>query len=100
MNRPGFRRHVVALLVPALLALCGPIQAAVRIWAVDDGVRIDPRTGKAVEESAIYPERLRIKPGYRDRNWIFDGAIRQIALAGARGVSARSSVSPVWRSVS
>ena len=84
MNRPGFRRHVVALLVPALLALCGPIQAAVRIWAVDDGVRIDPRTGKAVEESAIYPERLRIKPGYRDRNWIFDGAIRQIALAGAR----------------
>jgi len=54
------------------------------VWAVDGGARIDPQTGKAFEDSEIYPSELRIKSGYRDKNWIFDGASRRISLAGAR----------------
>ncbi len=78
------RALVSTLLVGASLAFCGTTQAAVRVWAVDDGVRIDPRTGKAFEDSELYPARLRIKPGYRDNNWIFSGEKRQVTLAGAR----------------
>ena len=58
--------------------------AGMSVWAVDDAVRIDPQTGKAFEENEIYPSRLRIKPGYRDRNWIFDRATRRVSLTGAR----------------
>ena len=47
-------------------------------------VRIDPRSGRAFEESAIYPAGLRIKPGYRENNWVFSGDKKQVTLAGAR----------------
>lgn len=78
------RMLVFALLAAAYLASCGTVEAAMRIWAVDDGLRIDPQTGKAFEDSAIYPAGLRIKPGYRDNNWVFSGEKKQVTLAGAR----------------
>ena len=78
------RTLVYALLAGAYFASAGTIEAAARVWVVDDGVRIDPRTGKALEDSEIYPEALRIKPGYRDSNWIFSAAKKQVSLAGAR----------------
>jgi len=78
------RTLVYALLAVACLASCGTMEAAMRIWVVDDGVRIDPRTGQAFEDSQIYPEGLRIKPGCRDSNWVFNGGKRQVSLAGAR----------------
>ena len=78
------RRFVWTLLAAACFAACGRIEAGVRLWAVDDGVRIDPRTGKAFEDSEIYPEDLRITPGYRDGNWVFSAAKRRVSLAGAR----------------
>jgi len=56
----------------------------VRAWVVDDGVRINPQTGEAFEDNEMYPSGLRIKPGYRDRNWIFDTRTRRVTLAGAR----------------
>ena len=49
-------------LCSACLASCGPSEAAMRIWVVDDGLRINPQTGKAFEDNAIYPEALRLKP--------------------------------------
>lgn len=55
-----------------------------RVWAVDDGIKVNPQTGKAFEDNEIYPPALRLNPGYRDRNWIFNSATRQISLAGAR----------------
>jgi hypothetical protein len=58
--------------------------AAMRVWAVDDAVRINPQTGEAFEDNDIYPSELRIKPRYQNKNWIFDGATRQVSLAGAR----------------
>jgi len=81
---PKWRWVSVLMCAGACLAFCGTIQAAVRVWAVDDGLRIDPQTGKAFEDSEIYPERLRIKPGYRSRNWIFSGEKKQVTLPGAR----------------
>ena len=47
-------------------------EASPRVWVVDDGSRIDPRTGKAFEENELYPEALRLRPGYREANSIFD----------------------------
>lgn len=73
-----------AALAGVLLALpAGPSQEPLRVWVVDDGVRIDPRTGTAFEDDPIYSEALRIKPGYRDRNWIFSRERKEVSLAGA-----------------
>lgn len=58
--------------------------AAMRVWVVDDAVRINPQTGEAFEDNDIYPSELRIKPGYQNKNWIFDSAMRRVSLAGAR----------------
>jgi hypothetical protein len=79
-------RHmfVLAGLLASFCAAGATAAAAPRIWAVDDGVRIDPRTGMAFEESEIYPADLRIKPGYRERNWVFDGKKGEVGLCGAR----------------
>lgn len=55
-----------------------------RVWAVDDAVTINPQSGAAFEDNEIYPSELRIKPGYQNKNWIFDGATRRVSLAGAR----------------
>lgn len=72
-----------ALAGALLVGLVAPSQEPLRAWAVDDGVRIDPRTGTAFEDDPIYPEALRIKPGYRDRNWIFSRDRKEVSLAGA-----------------
>ena len=72
------------LLTVTCFASCGSAAVAGRLWVVDDGVRIDPQTAKALEDNEIYPEDLRIKPGYRDRNWVFSAAKKQVTLAGAR----------------
>jgi len=71
-------------IIAALLLPRSSSPADLRVWAVDDAVRIDPQTGRAFEESDIYPSELRIKPGYRDRNWVFDSAARRVSLAGAK----------------
>ena len=78
------RKLVSALLAIASLAFSETAPAALRVWAVDDAVRIDPRTGKAFEQSAVYPAHLRIKPGYREDNWVFRGNKKLVTLAGAR----------------
>jgi len=75
---------IVAVLAGTLLAGPGaPPHDPLRVWVVDDGVRIDPRTGTAFEDDAIYPEGLRIRPGYRDRNWVFRRDRKEVSLAGA-----------------
>jgi len=74
-----FALSAVAPLIPFTTA-----RGDVTLWAVDDAVKIDPQTGKAFEDSDIYPARLRIGAGYRDENPVFDGDKRQVALAGAR----------------
>lgn len=78
------RALVYALLAMMYAASEVAAETAVRVWAVDDGVRIDPQTGRAFEDAEIYPEHLRIKPGYRDNNCVYSAAKKQVGIAGAR----------------
>jgi hypothetical protein len=72
------------MMLSVLLLLCTSSAAAMRLWAVDDGLRINPQTGAGFEDCDIYPSQLRIRPGYREKNCIFDGPSQEIRLAGAR----------------
>ncbi len=52
------------------------------VWAIGEGVRINPLTGKAFEENE------KVLPGgisgdYRARNWAWDGATKIVTLKGA-----------------
>ncbi|MBM4035397.1 MAG: hypothetical protein FJ291_26945, partial [Planctomycetes bacterium] len=80
----GGRTLGCALLSVACLFPWGTMEAGMRVWAVDDGLRINPQSGKAFEDSELYPEGLRVKPGYREKNWVFSGEKKQVTLAGAR----------------
>lgn len=52
------------------------------VWAIGEGVRINPLTGKAFEENAqMLPDG--ISGDYRTRNWVWDGATKTVALKGA-----------------
>jgi len=55
--------------------------AAVRVWAIDDGVKIDPVSGDAWEARWAGGEVL---PGYREKNWVWDGATQTVTLHAAR----------------
>lgn len=59
------RTFIWALLVASWLAAGETTAADLKVWVVDDGVRVNPQTGKALEDSELYPETLRIKPGSR-----------------------------------
>jgi hypothetical protein len=52
------------------------------VWAIGEGVRINPITGKAFEENA---KKLPggISGDYRAKNWVWDGATKTVALKGA-----------------
>jgi hypothetical protein len=56
--------------------------AEVSVWAIGEGVRINPLTGKAFEEN---PKMLPggVSGDYRARNWVWDGATKTVALKGA-----------------
>ncbi len=58
-------------------------QPSVRVWATGDGVRVNPETGKYLEDRtdihADYPSG-----DYRSRNAVWDAAGRSIKLHAAR----------------
>jgi len=83
------------VLAGALLLSHGPALAAehgipglnakslMKVWAIGEGVRIDPLTGNAFEEdSKQLPGG--ITGDYRSRNLVWDGATKTINLRGAR----------------
>jgi hypothetical protein len=52
------------------------------VWAIGEGVRINPLTGKAFEENAaMLPGG--ISGDYRAKNWVWDGAMQTVTLKGA-----------------
>jgi hypothetical protein len=52
------------------------------VWAIGEGVRINPLTGKAFEENApMLPGG--ISGDYRAKNWVWDGATKTVTLKGA-----------------
>lgn len=59
-----------------------PAAKDLEVWAISEGVRIDPLTGKAFEENS------KSTPGgimgtYRERNLIWDGPSKTVSLKGA-----------------
>ena len=76
-------RQTCLFLVTAIIVLAHPRQAAsLEVWAIGEGVRINPLTGKAFEENAkMLPGGL--SGDYRTKNWVWDGATRTVALKGA-----------------
>jgi len=57
--------------------------AGMKVWAVNDSVRVDPVRNIPFEDNhTLFPDGIR--PGYKDANLIWDGAARRIALKAAR----------------
>jgi hypothetical protein len=79
------RRRTVGMWCAFLLTCLAPTtwaQDRLAVWAVTEGVRIDPLTGKAFEEdSPATPGGLR--GNYQAKNLIWDGAAKTVALEGA-----------------
>ncbi len=71
------------MLLLCLLGLVPGAQARLSVWAVGDGVRVDPQTGRLIEQR---PDIHEDYPGgnYRARNSVWDGTSRTISLEAAR----------------
>ncbi|HUU26787.1 MAG TPA: glycoside hydrolase domain-containing protein [archaeon] len=75
-------------IVGALLLLCGCLSSRAAlsnliVWAANDMVRIDPLTGRAWEESGVYPLSDRLGRGYRLKSAVWDSAASTVSVAGA-----------------
>jgi hypothetical protein len=55
----------------------------IKVWAVNDTVRVDPIRNRPFEENpGLFPDGIR--PGYKQSNLVWDGASRRITLKAAR----------------
>ena len=71
------RQAVFVLLLCFLASL--PALGRLNVWAIGDGVRVNPQTGKLIEE------RLDIQKdyptgNYRQKNFVWDGATRTVSV--------------------
>lgn len=74
-------RAAGVLVLLAAAALHGA--PSIRVWAIGDGVRVDPLSGKAFEDNRlVFPDAL--TGNYRDANQIWNGATHRITLHAAR----------------
>lgn len=84
-RRPVPHLRLLALLGVLLMGAARPESADaadLNVWAVSEGVRIDPLTGKAFEEdSKATPGGL--SGDYKAKNLIWDGATKTISIKGA-----------------
>ncbi|HUU30198.1 MAG TPA: hypothetical protein VM123_20530 [archaeon] len=55
---------------------------ALDVWAVGDGVRIDPESGRAIEGMQTFFGPV-IESGCREKNWVWDSYSRTISLKAA-----------------
>jgi hypothetical protein len=60
-----------------------PMDAGLKVWAINDSVRVDPIRNQPFEENpGLFPDGVR--PGYKQSNLVWDGAARRISLKAAR----------------
>ena len=78
----GNRQAVLVLLLLCFLA-SSPALARLSVWAIGDGVRVSPQTGKLIEER---PDIQKDYPtgNYRQKNFVWDGATRTVSIEAAR----------------
>jgi hypothetical protein len=72
--------RALVLLVPALDAQ----STAPAVWAIGEGFRVDPLTGKVREEQRLGGNPIPADFRYERKNLAWDAANRRITLAGAR----------------
>lgn len=72
----------LAVMCGGFVLAWGATAGELGVWAIGEGVRINPITGKAFEENA---KKLPggISGDYRAKNWVWDGATKTVALKGA-----------------
>jgi hypothetical protein len=72
----------ILLLIAVLFCGNALFAAGFDVWAIGEGVRINPLTGKAFEENEkMLPGG--IKGDYKNKNWIWEGATKTIKINGA-----------------
>lgn len=82
MTTQTIRWSCLSLVAMVLLGAKEARSAELGVWAIGEGVRINPLTGKAFEENAqMLPGG--ISGDYHVRNWVWDGATKTVALKGA-----------------
>jgi hypothetical protein len=72
------------LTVVVLLGTLVPARAAVTVWAVEDGVRVDPVSGMVLVQGRTDIHRDYPTGDYRRSNLVWDGEARTIHLRSAR----------------
>ena len=62
-----------------------PVEAwsSIRIWAIGDGVRVDPESGELIENMQTFFGPV-VEEGYRYNNWVWDSDGSTIYLKAAR----------------
>ena len=81
LSRSG--RLIVLSFVAVALLLSASCQAGVRVWATSDGVRVDPTTGKYLEDRTdIFPDYPTGE--YRTKNAVWDAETRLAEIYSGR----------------
>ncbi|MEA1997694.1 MAG: DUF4091 domain-containing protein [Gemmatimonadota bacterium] len=71
------------LVLSALIACAPDIRAELRVWAIGDGVRVDPVSGELIEEMQTFFGPV-VDRDYRARNWVWSEAAGTVLLKAAR----------------
>src|SRR6516162_851874 len=64
--------HLSFLILFSISAFSSPTKPSVDVWAIGEGIRINPQTNKAYEDNTIYDHDL--KGNYRDQSSVWDRA--------------------------
>ena len=77
------RKIINCLILLLLTVLVSQADAAVKVWAIGDGIRIDPESGVPIEQQQTYWGPV-VAENYRADNWVWDGSTQTISLKAAR----------------
>jgi len=74
---------LMVFLVTLIVLSAGKSVCSMKVWALGDGVRIDPESGRVIEQMQTYFGPV-LKEGYRLKNWVWDSSTNTISLKAAR----------------
>jgi hypothetical protein len=74
--------HLSFLILFSISAFSSPTKPSVDVWAIGEGIRINPQTNKAYEDNTIYDHDL--KGNYRDQSSVWDRAQSLVHLTAGR----------------
>ena len=71
------------LIIAAILGLPHDTRASLKVWAIGDGVRVDPVSGRLIENMQTYFGPA-VEGNPKQKNWVWDAATSTISLRAAR----------------